>query len=236
MKTGLINLILAICAVFFGIGAYHVWFDKEKKEPGIRVSRESEALPERKPVSKRIPPESEYEILVKKNLFSQDRVESLPKEPEPEPEVEELSSEAKKITLYGVVMMGDYKSALINNPSNSPDAQKNKWIKAGDMVGEIKVSEIRKQSILLSEKDKIYEIRLYDSRKDKSGKLAERPKEKEAGKPTVVISESKAAPAQSKNPPPAAEKPKSESVEQKEGEPKFEIVNTPFGPMKRILK
>jgi len=234
MKTGLINFILAICAVFFGIRAYNVWFDKGKSSTEIRVSRESESVPETKAVTRRIPSESEYELLVKKNLFSQDRAESLPKEPEPEPKVEELSIEAKKIKLYGVVMMGDYKSALITNSAGSPEDQKNKWIKIGDMIGEINVTDIRKDSVLVSEKEKIYEIRLYDKNKDKSGKIAEKPKE--SGKPTVVISESKAAPAQSKNPSAATEKPKSESEDQKEGEPKFEIINTPFGPMKRIIK
>ncbi len=236
MKTGLINFILTICAVFFGIRAYQVWIDKGKTGTETRASRESESVPETKAVNRRIPSESEYEILAKKNLFSQDRTESLPEEAEPEPEVKELSSEAKKITLCGVVMMGDYKSALIRNSAASPDGQKNKWIKIGETIGEeIHVTDIRKDSILLSEKDKTYEIRLYDKNKDKSERIAEKPKE--SGKPTVVISESKAAPAQSKSSSPAVSGPagKSESGDQKEEGPKFEIINTPFGPMKRIL-
>jgi hypothetical protein len=163
-------------------------------------------------------------VVAERNLFSPERAEPAPEvSEEPEPEVKELSLYGKKVSLYGVILAGDYQSALISNPlRKTADDSEDIWVKAGDTVGELEVTEIRKESILLAEADKKYEILLYD--KDKPRPQAEKIEKAEA--PTVVVSESK-------KPEPA------QKVSEKkagDSDPEYELVDTPFGKMKRRIR
>jgi len=226
-KLWLFNILFAAFAVFSGIKAYDIWYKKEMPKAEIPAdSPKSEIRSEKRMMSKNMPPESEYSIVAEKNLFSPDREEILPEAAEPEPEIKAADPFGRKITLYGVIMMDAYKAALVENPDRKPDERKDKWVKEGDMLGEFQIAEIRKESILLADKDKKYEVLLYDKEKSaRKGKTtAAAPA---ASQPTVVVSESKASgsgtsggKAQSKTP----------------SEPEFEMVDTPFGQMKRIIK
>lgn len=223
-KIWLLNIVFAAFAVFFGIRAHDVWFKAEKAVPEMESPQNSDARSERRPPDRRIPSESVYNVVAERNLFSPDRAEPEPEvSAEPEPEVKELNLYGKKVSLYGVIMAGDYQSALISNPlRKTADDSKDIWVKAGDKIGELEVTEIRKQSILLAEADKKYEIRLYD--KDKPRPQAEKIEKAEA--PTVVVSESKK--------PEPAQKASENKAENSDAE--YELVDTPFGKMKRRIR
>ncbi|QTA84506.1 hypothetical protein [Desulfonema magnum] len=220
-KIWLMNIVLAGCAVFFGIKAHDVWVAKEKSVPAIPVTQKSVAQPGKRILNRSVPRESVYKSVTNANLFSPDRAEFIPEEPEPEPEVKELSLLGKKITLHGVVMMDDYKSALITNPKREADERKNKWVKVGDTIDDdLEVAEIRKESILLAQGDKKYEVPLYDKSKTRT-----REKVKKSAKPTVVVSESQKASSK-------------QGTSEKAGvsAPEFEMIDTPFGKMKRRVR
>jgi len=223
-----VNICLAGLALFFGTKTHEIWVRGEKTVPKMQVVQKSEpsSRVSKRAVKRRVSPESSYEVVATRNLFSPERAESVPPDPDPEPEVKQLSGFGKNITLYGVIIMDDYKSALISNPLiKEPDERQNKWVKVGDMIDELEVTEIRKERILLAEKEEKYEILLYNKdkpvRNGKTKKAVNR-RAKKAVKPTVVMSESK--------------KRKSGSgVSKKKGssQPGYEIINTPFGEVKR---
>jgi hypothetical protein len=229
-KLWIINILFAAFAVFSGIRAYDIWYKKEMPKADIQAdSPKSEARSEKRMMSKNMPPESEYSIVAEKNLFSPERKEIIPEIPEPEPEIKAADAFGRKITLYGVIMLDAYKAALVENPDRKPDERKDKWVKEGDMLGEFQIAEIRKESILLADKDKKYEVLLYD--KQKSGNREKTAaKTQTASQPTVVVSESTAV----KSSESGASGGKAQS--KAPAEPEFEMVDTPFGQMKRIIK
>lgn len=219
-KIWMFNIILVACAIFFGIRAHDVWTGKEKTVPKKQAER-AVSRPEKRSAGRRTAPESAYRVIADRNLFSPDRKEFIPEEPEkekePEPEVRQLRVSGKTVTLYGVIMTDNYKSALISNPVRGDDERKHRWIKKGDKIGDIAVADIQKESILLTEGDKKYEILLYDRKKSGTKNTVEKNI-----RPTVVISESeKKQPAVSK------------SKKQESSDDEYEIINTPFGKIRR---
>jgi len=222
MKIWLLNIILAGFAVFAGIKAYELWMpgEEQKTEAGSEVKQKTKTFrPKKRFVKRRIPPESDYAVVREKNLFSPDRKEFVPEEvEEPEPEVKKVSLSGKKITLYGVIMAGNQKSALINNfERKTPGERDSRWVKIGDTVEGMKISNIRKDSILLIKGDEKYEVLLYDKTKNRTVGKAK----KSEISPTVVVSESKKE----------KQEPKAEKKKEPE-KPEYHMINTPFGKMK----
>lgn len=227
-RIWLINISLAVFVIFFGIKSFEVWSGGDETIPKIRTGKSPEKPPPRKIIMERtMPPELVYGIVVDKNLFSSNRAESIPEELKPG----ELKVSEKNIFLYGVVLMGDHKKALISNPEPGPEARerraKCKWVKVGDTMGDFSVTDIRKDRIILAEGAKKHEILLYDKNKPaRQITVAEKPK------PTVVT-------AVTTEPAAAATKPDKElpipgiSERKSSSEGEYTIINTPFGPIKR---
>jgi hypothetical protein len=231
-KIWLINILMAAFVVFFGVMSFDVWLKGDETIPEIRSDKSPEKSPPGKGIIERVlPPESAYGIVVDKNLFSSNRSEVVPEKQKLGP----LTISEKMIFLYGVVVTGDRKQALISNPESGPEAgmsrAKDKWVKVGDTMGNFSVVEIKKDRIILAEGANRHEILLYDKNKparqttvvEKSTApmvvstgttqptaAAEKPV---TGTPKSVISEGKSAPA---------------------GE--YKIITTPFGPTKRRVE
>ncbi|MDY6972849.1 MAG: hypothetical protein SV775_11020 [Thermodesulfobacteriota bacterium] len=220
-KIWFINSLLAVFAVFFGLKTYGLWAMGEKAALPLKSVEGSTSRSEKRIVSRDMPPESTYGVVVDSNLFSPDRVEFIPEVSEPEPEIKELKIPGKKFFLYGVIIMDSYKKALINNPFRKPDERPNKWVKVGDTIGDLEVAGIDKDRVILSEGAEKYEVLLYS--KDKPKRQATVTKKQ--AKPTVVSAGPK------KNPPlPKALQDKNLP------EAEYEIVKTPFGNIKRRKK
>jgi hypothetical protein len=222
-----IDILLAGFVVFFGAMSFNVWSKGDEPLPKIQAAGSVEKPSSAKRIVERaMPPESTYGIVAEKNLFFSNRSESLPKE------LKELKQGAVKISekqifLYGVIVMGDRKKALISNPETAPAAGKKpvkeKWVAVGDTIGTFSVSEIRKDRIILADGANNHEILLYDKNKPaRQVTVAEKP-----AAATVVASGTAAAalkPGTEPSAPRAAEG-KSEAVE-------YKTINTPFGPTK----
>ena len=231
-KIWLINILMAAFVVFFGIMSFDVWSKGDETIPEIQTGKSPEKPPPGKRIMERtMTPESTYGIVADKNLFSSNRSESIPVELKPGP----LKISEKMIFLYGVVVTGDRKQALISNPESGPEAgksrAKDKWVKVGDTLGNFSVADIRKDRIILTEGASTHEILLYD--KDKPARQTT-VVEKSAA-PAVVSTGSTAPTAAAAKP--VTEPPKSGIAEGKSAAAgEYRIINTPFGPTKRRIE
>jgi hypothetical protein len=252
-KIWLINFILAAFVIFFAVKTYDVWFDNKVKE--LKSPHETKNIGsdvEKKFSKRKLPPESNYEIIVEKNLFREERTEYLP-EPEPdpdlepgtqsgkEPEIKSLESFGAKIDLYGVVLWKDYKKALVTNTERNIGGSGEKWVQKGDTILEVKklneniqlvVEEIFEDRILIKDGKDCYEILLYD--KDKSKK---RGNVDRSQGPEVIssVDRSKQQGAVKSIAAGKERNPEKDNNVKKEApsEPEYEVINTPFGKIKR---
>ncbi len=195
-RIWLINLVLAVFAVFFGLKAYGVWSEGEKSFSEEPLIEKPSSRPKKRIVKKRMPPESDYRVVVERTLFSPERVSPDLQEEDPEAEeIKDLKVSGKRFFLYGVVLTDDYKAALITNSEVKPGKRKQKWVMVGDTVGGFRVAGIKKDRIILAQGSREYEILLYD--KDEPKKRA--PATKTKAESTVVkAAQTKSGPQQTK--------------------------------------
>jgi hypothetical protein len=245
-RIWLINIVLTVLVVFFGILSVDVWTGNGPAVHDRSEAADAKAHPPVKKVVNRItPPAANYDIVAEKNLFSPDRMSSTTgASDQPQPQIS-----GHKIFLYGVVQMAGQKQALINHPipGEVPGARgqtEDQWVKTGDRIGNLKVAQIGEEKIVMVEDGQRYEIFLHDENKPAR---RQNPVTRPPAAPTVVVTgaEPKApAPAAAGNavPPPSQPASAPEPAAAKEEKKKqvtedgYEIVETPFGPFKRRIK
>jgi len=228
IKMLLINLALLGGIGFCTLQAHKTWNQREFSKPS--AVRASESISDKTDVGVRIlkrgrMPLSSYAVVANRNLFSPDRNLPQPEDTATPPVVKEVKSlkiSGKKIDLYGVVMIGDEQKALITNPESGPGLKKHRWVEAGETVGTVSVVSIAPDRIRLSEAAGQYDVLLYDSRKPGRSEIAGKSET-----PTIVSSQEPKIDTESKPE-------KKARVEPEAGE--YEIVNTPFGKLKRRKK
>lgn len=242
-KIWLINISLAVCVVFFGIMSFDVWSKGDETIREIPAGKDpGKPLPGKRIVERTMPPDSNYGIVADKNLFSPNRSEVIPEKAKPGAEPGPLKISEKMIFLYGVVLMGDQKKALISNPEAGSQAgkkpAKDKWVKVGDTLGNFSVAEIAKDRITLANGANKHEILLYDKNKPKRQiTVAEKP----AATATVVATGAAVDAAAAKTDAKKDGAPaKSGTAEEKKASGasagEYKIVNTPFGPVKKRIQ
>ncbi len=246
-KIWLINIILAGVLVVVGASIWDVWQAKEVIAQD--AARKPNQLP---PVAKagtesRLQPESAYEDVVAENLFSPDRAEYIPEAADPDPVEEDVRISGEKVVLYGVLMLGDVKKALINNVDTKKDPRSQLWIAEGDQIGNLRVDQIEQDFVVLNDGTNAFNILLYDPEKSKQKARQVKPR----GGPEIVNAGAAAESAPSPNVKPgtapnakpglpnaAPAKPSSGFQEKvtisEDGQ--YEIVDTPFGKIKRKRK
>jgi hypothetical protein len=237
-RIWVINILLAAFVVFFGMLSFDVWSKGDETMPEMQTGKNPEKpLPGKGIIERKMPPDSTFSIVVEKNLFSPDRSEIVPEKQTQKSGPLKISE--KTVFLYGVVIMGDRKKALISNPetgseANKKSAAKEKWVALGDTLGNFNVADIQKDRIILADGANRHEILLYDKNKPArkmnvpEKAVASSAASKEAGTGSTAPA---AAAAATK---PVTEPPSSRVADGK-GAPaaEYKIVNTPFGPVKR---
>ena len=250
-----INLFLTIFIIFFGIKAYGVWAEQEERIPSeTRPVRKPLPLSEKNVVIGNMPPESDYEVVVSNNPFMPDRGNSAEGKQQPEkrtkPKIDKkllmrLNAALRRTVLYGVIIAGEYKKALVTSVESGPTGRRKpqrtrapkrraRWVKVGDSLGEFTVDDIRDGSVLLAAAGNQYQVFLYDKEKPKRRvpvKGKENPTVVSLGSKTAIISEvAKATPKK--------EIPKPKVSKQKQ--PPKRIVKTKVSkqrqPPKRIVR
>ncbi|PIP47966.1 MAG: hypothetical protein CO012_06110 [Syntrophobacterales bacterium CG_4_8_14_3_um_filter_49_14] len=235
--TGFVNIILAVCVAFFVPKSIDVW---SERGGGVKITQAAAQKTKNGDIKKvtreKMPPEVAYEVVTNKNLFSPNRTEFVETEKDAEQTEEDIR---RKIVLYGVVMTDKYSAALISNPEPKFPQRPFLWVKKGNSIGgsNIVVSSIKKENITLRKGTKTYKVLLYDKEKIRKRAVA-----RQQEKPAVVMTQ----PGAIEKPPAPAAKPGTEiaapaakpeskiAAPPEEGE--YEIINTPFGKIKRKKK
>ena len=181
-KVWFMNLIMAGVIVFFGARTYRVWSQTDKAAVEIMETQKAARQAEIS-VAKRVTlPESAYETIARNNLLNPNRAEVKPEKPDKGAEVKKPTVSVKPLFLHGVVITGEYKTALVGKLEPKPGEKSTQWVRVGDMVGHFRVVEINNESIIVAEGADHYEILLYDKgRPKKSTALS-----KKEMRPTVV--------------------------------------------------
>ncbi|PIE71206.1 MAG: hypothetical protein CSA22_04045 [Deltaproteobacteria bacterium] len=236
-----LNLLLVAVLAFCSYGAWTTW---AAPMPAIRPEKTSvpsdrEArVPRLK--GKRLDRLNQYDVVAVKNLFARSRSEFVKV---PDPTNAEVSEAATKVTisgkqvhLYGVILTEKKRVAFINDPEQKTSGRKTRTIRENDTIGGLTVSRIMGDRIVLEGGGKVFEISLYD--KNKPVPPIRRPPvphkaPKNKDKPQVVTAGKTARRA--KPSPSPAPQPASRTNAGKD-EPEFEIINTPFGKIKRRVK
>lgn len=171
-----INLALAGCAVFLGVQTFQAWNRKIPAvfSPGEPEVREANPLLDaRIPPRRPLQPESLYGAVTQRNLLSPDRAEYVPPAPEPEPEkapkeiavadAEPAVISGRRISLRGVVLAGNFKKALIDNPAPQQGDSGRIWVSEGEALDGVTVQSVERENVLLEHQGKIYRVSLYEN-------------------------------------------------------------------------
>ena len=223
-----VNILLAGMLVFCGISIRNVW---QKDLQRISATRAQDAR-ELKTVSTDIEDpllrDKAYRLIVNKNLFLPDRKVVTPETGPEEPLVQEtVKISGEKIVLYGVIITGDMKTALINNPGGKLGGdKKNKWVQEGQALANLRVMAIHPEEILLSDGNQRYHV-LLTKNKDRG---SDRQRPRQSGPSVVSGGRSRSSSSGTEA---SGGGPQSEAIS-KDG--KYKIVDTPLGKIKKRIE
>jgi hypothetical protein len=163
IRTWVINLLLAGAVVFFGYQTLEVWFPNDKLEVNQPARKALAAGAHRRVAYRRNPPYKTYEVITQRNLFASDRREELPDAtpaPTPAKPAPQLDS---RFALFGIVISDSEKKALVSNLDKKTAVEKDYiWLKIGDKIGQLSISEIYPEHIIVTQGGYPYIIRLSD--------------------------------------------------------------------------
>ncbi len=201
MRSGIwfINVVLAASVIFFGIKTYQVWFDPEKPITNPKSATTSSAQPEKRILPKTVPPQTSYQIVAEKTIFSPDRKETVKNA-----ETVQTAKAPAKFNLSGIMISGGYKFALITDAAKP--GTKPRRVKEGDSLDDLKISVIQNDRIILSNaENQRQELLLYDT-----AKVVRREQVHKDAEPIIIAgsdSQNKQAPLASKEEKPAVNPP-----------------------------
>ena len=163
IRAWIICLMLAGAAGFFGYQTFEVWSGNGKLEVKETVQKTPKRHVERRVAYRRNPRYNTYEVIAQKNLFAIDRREKLPEKPPTPSVVIPAKPLDSRFVLFGIVIKGDQKEALVSNLDRKTATEKESiWVKVGDKIGTLNVSEIQSAQIILTQGGSTYTINLSD--------------------------------------------------------------------------
>lgn len=183
IRTWIICILLAAVAIFFCYQTFTIWFSNDKLEVKKPVQKTSKRHVNKRVAYRRNPRYNSYEVIAQKDLFSRDRRE---KSPTPAP-VKAAQSLDSRFALFGIVVNGSEKKALVLN-LNKKDAKEEEyiWVKVGDKMGNLSVSEIQPHHIIITQGGSSYTIRLSDHNRSQKRAIWKRKKKPNEPKTTII--------------------------------------------------
>jgi hypothetical protein len=189
IHTWIICILLAAAAIFFGYQTVEIWSGNDSNDR-LGVKKAVQKTPQRQAVrsvvQRRSPRYRVYEVIAQKDLFSSDRREKLPEKPPKKAPVKAAQSLDKRFALFGIVIDGGEKKALVANLDNKSAREKPYiCVKVGDKMGNLNVSEIQPEQIIITHGDRTHTIRLSDH--NESQRRVRGRKKKKPNAPTTTI-------------------------------------------------
>ncbi len=173
-----INILLFTIVLLLSVSLYRTYrkisdftFPAEELNTRINTGSSKKTVPEKpkKPGASTQAPPQEYSIVSEKNLFHPDR-----KPRESKTSIEDTKKEKPDIIIYGTILSGDTRLALIEdkkNPLSTPGrGKRQRLIKEQDKISGYRVLEITENSILIGDEDDSFIYRIEDSSKEKHKK------------------------------------------------------------------
>jgi hypothetical protein len=158
-------IILSFIVLILGVENYEIW----SPSAGTVIKREVPKKPEAKAetipgpsASKELPPPREaYKMISEKNIFNPERKEF------PVAAADDISKKSNvrpQVTLYGVVVGGEFQSATIVNPGRplQKGEREARTVKIGDRIGDYRVEKILGDRIVMENAGDSFEVLLYD--------------------------------------------------------------------------
>ncbi len=187
IRSWIIGILLAGAVVFFGYQTFEVWSRDGTLEVNKPVRKPLRPHADRRVAYRRNPPSRTYEVIPQKNLFSSDRREKVPETSQTPSLVKPPKPLDRRFALFGIVINGNEKKALVSN-LNKKNAKEKKyiWVKVGDKVGDLNISEIKSEQITVIKGRSTYTIRLSDQSRPQKRSTARKVK-KRTGSGTIEI-------------------------------------------------
>jgi hypothetical protein len=189
IHTWIICALLAAAAVFFGYQTVAVWSGNDaidRPEVKKAVQKTPKRQVGRSVVHRRSPRYQVYEVIAQKDLFASDRKEKLAEKSPTSAPVKAAQPLDKRFALFGIVINGGEKKALVANLDKKGAGGKAViWVKVGDKLGNLNVSEIQPEQIILTQGGRTYTIRLSDPNEPQ--RRVRGRKKKKPNEPTTTI-------------------------------------------------
>ncbi len=182
-----LNFALSIILIFLIINTIMVW----QRDVIIEPSKKTDSnIQWPKPLYKenQKPDREQYDTIAKKNLYNSQRKENVQKpkvkkevkpiiqtvaapKSDPKPVLEEIGIlEKNDLNLFGVIIMENLKTALINNVGKEKTT-KQVWVKSKDRIGEYTIEKILSEMLIVSYAGKQYKVPLFEKKENgKKGK------------------------------------------------------------------
>jgi len=166
----MLNLFLAIVTCGLGMALYVSWNKELPALVRLPVTDKSEFKKKQKRYVQQIPVVGNYDAITEQNVFSFNRKEYIPEQIIEEIEEKSVQSvvkiSGKIIELFGVIQIGGEHNGLILNPSVG-NAKKYRWVVKGDRIGNLQVTDVLTDRLLLRDGKEKFEIKLRDKKKRK---------------------------------------------------------------------
>ncbi len=198
LRYGILSLLAIVMILFLIFKNYETWTLPMEAIPEKGAVKKSGAKVENPPAITGGQPDSasfqSFIFVAEKNIFRPDR-KDFPITPDPAKEKDKKPLVRPQITLYGVMIAGEYKSASVSQLGRvlQKGEREIMTVKLGDQIGGYKLTKILPDRIGLEAPEDNFEVFLYDARVPKKRTYA-----KTENKPATVTS-TLSAPA----PPPA---------------------------------
>ncbi len=163
IRSWIINILLAATAAFFGYQAVEVWYIGDAPEVSTTVQKKPKSRANRTVFYRRNTGIATYDVIASKNLFSSDREELLPAKSKKTSKKVQTRPLDSRFALFGVVINGDQKKALVSNLGKKNAKEKDYiWVKVGDQIGTMEVSAIQSEQITIIWQGSSYSVRVAD--------------------------------------------------------------------------
>ena len=171
-RYGVLCSLLFFIVLILGYENYSTWSPPgppgAKREPARKVEGKAETS-SGVTTPKETTPGEAFNVIAEKNIFNPERKEFSSTAAGMLAGMAAKPATRPQITLYGVVMAGEYQCATIVNPGRTlrKGERETKTIRVGESVGDYKLAKILPDRIVMEGGEDSFEVFLYDPRSPK---------------------------------------------------------------------